>query len=259
MVLLRNYLLKKSPRLVQFAQLLVRIQDRLIIRIVTWGFSRMLNSLALERRGSVYGGWWTPVHDLSSASKRVLVSAGLGFDTSFDKAMILSGYSVIGLDPGIDSCGQAEKDLQNLGKSWILNKGISTFVGVENFFEPKLTNHQSWSTLNIGNTKDLSKRYFEVTSIDQLFKDFEELSEADFKFLKMDIEGAELDILENTPNAVFRFDFIGIEMDFLSLIPFLDIRKRVNHVVRARKIMKRFDENGLSLVLTENFNFFWSR
>jgi FkbM family methyltransferase len=252
-------LLKAFPRLLQFAHFLVRIQDRLIIRTVTFGFSRMLNTVPLERRGTIYGGWWSPVEYISSTSKRVLVSAGLGFDTSFDKEMILSGYSVIGLDPGIDSCTQAVKDLENLGPFKILNKGISTFVGVENFFEPKLANHKSWSTLNIGKTKDSSKHYFEVTSIDQLFKDFTDLAEADFKFLKMDVEGAELAILENASNGVFRFDFIGIEMDFLSLIPFLNIRKRVHHVIRARRIMNRFKENGFILVLTENFNFFWSK
>jgi hypothetical protein len=78
-------------------------------------------------------------------------------------------------------------------------------------------------------------------------------------FVKMDIEGAELAILKDTFSDVEEFDFIGIEMDFLSLIPFLALRKRIRGVREARKILRKFEEGQFALVHTENFNFFWEK
>ena len=73
----------------------------------------------------------------------------------------------------------------------------------------------------------------------------------------MDIEGGELAILENSFSEVERFDFVAIEMDFLSLVPFLSITKRLNRIKRAKLILASFENCGFQLVLVENFNFFW--
>ena len=75
--------------------------------------------------------------------------------------------------------------------------------------------------------------------------------------LKLDIEGAESEIMKKLFTSDYKFDFIGIEMDFLSLIPFLAIHRRLRAIFTARQNMEIFKSAGYAFVLKENFNFFW--
>ena len=76
-------------------------------------------------------------------------------------------------------------------------------------------------------------------------------------YLKMDIEGAEVKVIPQICKSAQKLDFLGIELDFLSLIPFLELKKRVVSVLLARKFLRDFDSAGYKLVRTDNFNFFW--
>ena len=79
---------------------LVKIQNLVVLKIVTFGFMSVNDYAPLIRLGSNYGGWWIPKSILEDNSKsRVLISAGLGFDVTFDKALLDAGFEVIGLDP----------------------------------------------------------------------------------------------------------------------------------------------------------------
>jgi hypothetical protein len=76
----------------------------------------------------------------------------------------------------------------------------------------------------------------------------------------MDIEGAELDLFCNSMEQICRFDYLAVEMDFLSLIPFLSIFTRMKRIYLARIILAELENVGnWHLVHTENFNFFWSK
>ena len=251
-----TFLIHNSRQLLRVANRLVDIQNALTRSIVVMGFKEFQKKLDLKRVGSIYGGWWSPELASSDETNMVLISAGLGFDTSFDKEMARRGYFVIGLDPSLASCQLAIRNLDDFSGVRIINKGLSTYVGQQVFYEPKKDN-DSWSTLNLHEAQLSDSKSFEVTTLDQLFSEITELQNADFRYLKMDIEGSELAILENNISSMGRFDFIGIEMDFLSLISFLNIRLRVSNIVRARRILKSFTIMGYSLVKTENFNFFW--
>ena len=55
----------------------------------------------------------------------------------------------------------------------------------------------------------------------------------------------------------YKFDFIAIEIDFLSLIPFLNFGQRIRMIKEARDALRNFHSSGYQLVECENFNFFW--
>lgn len=243
------------PRMI--AHHLVAAQNHIVVRAVTHGKRDHLGSVPLRRLGTGYGGWW--VHrDLDLLPKpRVLVSAGLGFDTSFDRAMLDLGFFVVGLDPLQECCNSAERELPASRQLKILNSGVSTFTGKEIFYEPRVSHHDSWSTINAQEVVDPISKEFDVISLGDLWDSLPQISQSNFRYLKMDIEGAELAILENSFSEVERFDFVAIEMDFLSLVPFLSITKRLNRIKRARLILESFEDCGFRLVLLENFNFFW--
>ena len=76
--------------------------------------------------------------------------------------------------------------------------------------------------------------------------------------LKMDIEGAERKIIPSLCDLEHSFDYVAIEMDFLSLIPFLQLKTRLNCIKEARDLLQKMDSRGYKLINYENFNYFWS-
>lgn len=251
----RRFLEHSLPQ--ALAHRLVATQNRIVVRLVTNGKRNYLGSTPLRRLGTEYGGWW--VHrDLELLpSPRVLVSAGLGFDSSFDRAMLDLGFFVVGLDPLQECYKYAVDTLPSSDQMKILNLGISTFSGKEVFYEPRIAHHDSWSTINVQEVVNPTSKEFDVVSLIELRASVPEINTSNFKYLKMDIEGAELAILEKSFSEIKHYDFVAIEMDFLSLVPFLSLRKRLDRMSRARTILDRFEDYGFHLVLLENFNFFW--
>jgi FkbM family methyltransferase len=243
----------------KFAHILVATQNKVVTWMTTVGKRRKIGSIALSRLGSEYGGWWVPCELDLCPSPRVLVSAGLGFDITFDKEMLKRNFFVIGLDPLKECCDHAARELGASPSLEILNKGISTFTGKQVFYEPRISHHDSWSTINAQEVINPKSIEFDVISMSDLLAIHEVINSAQFKYLKMDIEGAELAILENNLSELLCFDFIAIEMDFLSLLPFRAVKKRIIRVARARRILEQFELKGFSLIHTENFNFFWCR
>lgn len=251
--------LNRYSPVLRLAHSLVALQNRLTLRLTLAGYKKKLDPASLMRLGTPYGGWWIPKNTTSVTGPKVLVSAGLGHDTSFDVAMLGSGFTVIGLDPLIECCTRAEREYNALGDSEVLNLGLSTFTGEQSFFQPKNPSHDSWSTINVQEVSSGEVLTFQVISLADLISRFPQIRNSVFTYLKMDIEGAELAILKNSFREVARFNFVGIEIDFLSLIPFLAFKKRTKGIFEARRILKEFEKSDFDLLHAENFNFFWGK
>ena len=128
---------------------------------------------------------------------------------------------------------------------------------METFFPPKIQTHDSWSTSNLHNTATSSAKIFDVITLEDLYKASENLKNSQYRLLKMDIEGLELELIRVICESQYKFDFLAIEMDFLSLIPFLQFRKRLKLVFKARLLLQALQKSGYELIKTENFNFCW--
>jgi len=237
---------------------LVRCQNWLVIRIVVAGFKKTSVNLNWIRLGSSYGGWWVPQDILKNSDiNRVAISAGLGFDVTFDKALLESGFSVIGLDPLPECVSYSNRELKNYPNFESINKGLWTFSGVETFFPPKVKTHDSWSVSNIHNSSSASSKSFDVISLEDLYRSSTKFRNSQYRLLKMDIEGSELEMIEVICASQHKFDFLAVEMDFLSLIPFQQIRRRLNLIFKGRVLLKALQKSGYQLTNNENFNFFW--
>jgi FkbM family methyltransferase len=238
--------------------LLVAIQNWITIKITIFGFNSKPNKVELVRLGSEYGGWWLPSAAMSNSHlDRVAISAGLGFDVSFDKSLLELGFTVIGLDPLADCVAHANSNLAEFRSFTSLEKGLWKTTGVQNFFSPKNVEHDSWSATNIQHSSESMTKTFEVVSLTDLFIRYPQLEKCDYRILKMDIEGSELEVMKSLTTFQYRFDFIAIEIDFLSLIPFMKFRHRIMMIKEARSLLGSFRSAGYQLVKTENFNFFW--
>lgn len=212
----------------------------------------------LIRLGSNYGGWWIPKDVFEDKDlTRSLISAGLGFDVTFDKELLDAGFEVIGLDPLEESVIYANNELQQYPKFTGINVGLWKETGIERFYPPKNSSHDSWSATNVQNAVETNFVEFSVISIHDLFSRFPQLESTEYCAIKMDIEGSEIELIPKVIEFRKRFDLLAIEMDFLSLIPFLSLWTRICMICCARKMLKDLKQKNYKLVMNENFNFIW--
>jgi len=212
----------------------------------------------LIRLGSSYGGWWVPEFSKENLPEgSILISAGLGGDVSFDKEMLSRGFTCIGLDPLVDAIAYSTTELSSFTHFFPVNAGLSDVRGQKIFYAPQVKEHDSWSVNNMHSTDPTLSQSFEVVSIKDLEEIFPALETAPYRILKMDIEGGEIPVLKQIILLRIEFDFLAVEIDFLSLIPFLSFLKRIRHFLIVWKIMTGLEKQGYSLCKTDNFNFCW--
>lgn len=149
---------------------------------------RTSGAVPVVRLGSEHGGWFVPLETLSSES--IVYSAGVGEDTSFDQALIARvGCSVWGFDPTPRAITHARAIEEP--RFHFLPIGIWTEDSIQRFFVPADPAHVSHSIGNVQGTA----AWFDAPcrSIPSLMR---ELGHGAVDLLKLDIEGAEYDVLE---------------------------------------------------------------
>lgn len=250
--------INKGLRGVNLKQYLVQKQNSLVCNLLTRRFHLPLLERNLTRLGSSYGGWWVPEFSKGNLpAGSVVVSAGLGFDVSFDKEMLAGGFICIGLDPLAESIAYSKNELGSFENFIPVNTGLSDAGGQKIFYAPQVKEHDSWSVNNMHGTDPSLARSFDVLSLRELEEIFPSLKQAAFRILKMDIEGGEIPVLRQIVLSEIKFDFLAVELDFLSLIPFLSLNKRIRHFYIVWKVMLGLERIGYFLCKTENFNFCW--
>jgi len=244
--------------IIRIKHCLVRLQNILVCQLLVKRFQVSPQGENLVRLGSSYGGWWVPeLSDEKLPTGSFLVSAGLGGDVSFDKEMLSRGYICVGLDPLSEAISYSKSELAEFSNFFALNCGLSDVSGKKIFYAPQISEHDSWSINNMHKTDFSLSQSFSVVTISDLERMFPALENAPYRILKMDIEGGEIPVLKQILHSKIKFDYLAIEVDYLSLISFLSIKTRIRHFLTVWKLMVGLEEQGYSLCKTENFNFCW--
>ena len=241
-------------------ELLVKFQNKLVIIMTKRGFDKTKKFKSpLVRLGSDYGGWWVPEFLLKKSEEKggTLISCGIGSDITFDIELQKRNFDIIALDPLLTSCIFAKFNFPSLSNVKIINKGLWTESGIVAFHSPVVEGHDSWSINNSHVNTQSELIYLNCTTLDEIINENLIDKKTVNSILKMDIEGAELEIFDSIVNLKFDFDFICIEIDSLSLIPFKQIKKRIRNIFKVRKGLRNLEIRGYSLCFLENFNFFW--
>ncbi len=235
---------------------LVMVLNWVTKRLVSYGFLKKPSNKLL-RLGTAYGGWYIPESLLNFKGRKSLISCGVGFDVSFDKELAQSDFNVVLIDPLKNCIEFAQRELSNFSKCCFENIALSNFIGKELFFPPKNKQHDSWSSTNMQEASFIEAEIFEVVNLNYIFSKYQTIFGDGRLYIKMDIEGAEIKIFRELCQLAHNIDFVGIEMDFLALIPFFDFKKRVRSIILGRKFLRDMSTSNFNLVHTENFNFFW--
>lgn len=171
-------------------------------------FDHLKEGVLIDKRwyGNSYGGFFVSPGFLNENS--IIYSFGIGEDTSFDEAIINYHNSfVFGFDPTPKSINWIRK--QSLpSKFRFLEYGISSTSGVVDFYLPKNEQHVSGSLIDQRNVDNSHSIKVQMKTIADIAK---ELGHKKVDVLKMDIEGAEYQVLDDILNSAIPIDQILLE------------------------------------------------
>ena len=221
----------------------------------------------MEKLGTNYGGWHIPI-DIQLDENSIVYSAGVGEDISFDLLLsdkfdcnivlidptkrakkhyheILDYYDSKGWrfsgDIQRDYKGQIEKLNPNFKNIYYVNVGLWDKEGELKFYRQNNPQYVSQSLVDnmFGDTYDMVK----VTTIEEIMKTH---NHSKIDLLKLDIEGAEVKVLNNMLDNKIYPKYLCIEFD-------LYLKKKDTNN-ETQKIVKRLEQVGYKILKNDNLN-----
>lgn len=167
----------------------LRVRNRFVREVL----ARVLRPVPrhdLVRLGSSYGGWWVPESAVQPGA--VAYCAGAGEDISFDLQLVARGCRVVTFDPTPRAITYVTANLPDKGDFQFVPVGWWGEQEELRFYAPRDASHVSHSALNLQETD----KYFTapVKPVIQLMKD---LGDRTIDIIKMDIEGAEYEVIDS--------------------------------------------------------------
>jgi len=153
---------------------------------------------AKERFGSDYGGW--DVATTSIDRNSIVYSFGVGEDASFDTALIEKfGLAIHAFDPTPKAIEWVKR--QGFGDRFVMHEyGVASFDGAASFHPPENPDYVSHTLLECSSTKEQAIS----VPVKRLCTIMKELGHNHIDILKMDIEGAEYDVIEDVGKSGIR-------------------------------------------------------
>lgn len=170
----------------------------------------------LTRIGGGYGGFWVPA-DLLAREQGLLISGGIGFDVHFERAFADAGYEVIALDPLGDCVAFAREQLPENNVN-VVHAGLWSRDDQVTFYAPRERAHDSWSAVNVQETPEDDARQFDVLSLGTIALQHPHVMRRRPAVLKLNIEGAEAEVLRNLHDSPVEFDVIAVHLESVSQV-----------------------------------------
>lgn len=208
------------------AQKLVSFQNYIVQSLLLYRLDR--RSEENIRLGTLYGGWWVPSNVLQQGKDWLFISCGLGHDVSFDLELLNRGFHVIGIESEKEFVDQILSQDIPTGRFSLIHARVGT---------------ESSTEYNLRRLMNLAEENSVRLKVG----------------LKMDIEGAEIGILEEFLGSAELPEILMFELDYLSLVPFVDIYSRYQRVKVSRRLLLNLRRLGYHLYQHENWNLHFRR
>jgi FkbM family methyltransferase len=235
---------------------IVSIQNQLTLRAVLGRKYSKPIPASYTRLGSSWGGWWVESAFLFSPTERILISAGLGGDISFEKENKKNGVKIVGIDPD-PRCHEYLDSV--IPPNFFLSRitaALSDQTGSSVLYKFDEKNFDSWTHENLAGQRSISQN-FQTIGILDLYRGLDLTIEFHQVYLKMDIEGSEEIVLSSVIENQLKLVYLAVEFDFLNLIPALSLRTRFAKIKNAKNLLAGLQSAGYELEFHEDFNFYW--
>jgi FkbM family methyltransferase len=186
---------------------IIREIKKFIKSILGLDFYPKINYLCRKKRfGSEYGGWEVAYEYLNKDS--IVYSFGVGEDASFDIALIEKyGLTIHAFDPTPRSIEWVKR--QNFPPNFVMHTyGIANFDGKAFFYPPENPEHVSHTILRRVETQNNAI----TVPVKRLSTIMRELGHDHIDVLKMDVEGAEYNVIEDMKYSKIRPKQILVEL-----------------------------------------------
>ena len=194
-------------------------------------------SLRLERVGSQYGGWVIPTDQLKPGA--VCYCAGAGEDISFDLELVQRfGCEVYTIDPTPRAQRHVASVAGNLRGLHYIPLGLWSSKQRVRFYSPRNPEHVSYSIVNLQGTRDYIEA--ECTTVADLMAHH---GHEELDLLKMDVEGAEYEVLENLLASDVEVGILCVEFD------------QPSPIHRTTRMVSKLNNAGYKLANVDSFNF----
>ncbi len=191
----------------------------------------------MEKVGTSYGGWYLPVEKIRP--DWVVYSGGVGEDISFDLELISRfGVDVFAFDPTPRAVRYVEHAARGIPRFHFSPVGLWSHRRTLKFFAPRDPAHVSHSALNLQGTADFFLA--EVRSLGELIA---ERGHRRIDLLKLDIEGAEYEVLDQLLQSELPVQVLLVEFD--QPVPWW----------RTERMLRRLRAAGYALVCIDQWNF----
>ncbi|MFM1951226.1 MAG: hypothetical protein RJA33_20 [Actinomycetota bacterium] len=168
--------------------------------------------------GNNYSGYWFPENLIYSQG--TIWGIGLGFDSSFEEEMLKNGYKVLGFEPEASCYRQAKIQLDHPNAT-VYNFGIWDKSGSYPY------TGKNFSLVDIFQKGDFHENRFEIKSLWEAATDLKLEDCEKPRVLRMNIEGAEREILIEIGNRPLPYEVMLFQAEFLFHLPFFAWRKRL--------------------------------
>ena len=221
----------------------------------------------MEKLGTNYGGWYIPT-DINLNADSIIYSGGVGEDISFD--LLLSdkfNCNVVLIDPTKRAIkhydevveyyntkmwnfsGDIQKDYKtyidklqpNFDKIKYIEKGLWNEQKKLNFYKQDNSRYVSQSLIE----NMFGSNYYNV-DVDCIKNIMNENNHSKIDLLKLDIEGAEIEVLNNMLDDNIYPKYLCIEFDLLI--------KRKDKNGETHKLLNRLQNIGYKILFNDNWN-----
>jgi FkbM family methyltransferase len=240
--------------LTAFKTSLVEFQNNIYRKILAREF---LSAIQIKHRfiGNSYSGYHFP--NALIESKGTIWGVGLGRDSSFELELIRQGYAFIGFEPEAD-CYQVSRNQFSGTNAKLENYGLWDRTGSYAYTGENI------SIVNIFGLTQESEVKLDIRSLWDIALEKNLKENLQPRILKLNIEGAEREILLRLINDPLDFDVIIFQAEFLFHIGFKRIREKQKAYKELQSILRNllkmdwkichFSRNQITLIKNETIS-----
>lgn len=188
---------------------MIKSKIKRLIKLLTGQVRHLKKTVNVNKKwyGNSYGGFYVCPEFLNQNS--IIYSLGIGEDISFDMAVIENhNCRVFGFDPTPKSITWVKQQQGLPAKFIFLEYGIADRSGLIDFYLPRNSEYVSGSFIKQNNVNDKQKISVEMKSWQDIVNS---LGHKQIDVLKMDIEGAEYNIIDSVLESSVQINQILIE------------------------------------------------